>query len=64
MKSKSADFPRRNCQWLKFPVETDIQSAISKVEQLGAHPNLTEAQNHLQKALDLVSDFLESDLTP
>lgn len=60
--SKSANFPRRNCQWLKFPAETALQKSTELVEGLGADIRLTEAIQHIAKAQELVADFIDADL--
>jgi hypothetical protein len=60
--SKSANFSRRNCQWLKFPVETALQKSTELVEGLGADVRLTEAIQHIAKAQELVADFIDADL--
>lgn len=60
--SKSANFPRRSCQWLKTPAETSIQSAIVSVEALGADKRLSDALFLLSQSQDLVADYIESDL--
>jgi hypothetical protein len=39
--------------------ERAIQHAMGEIEKIGADTRLTEAQTLLQKAKDLVSDFLD-----
>ena len=60
--SKSANFARRNCQWLKFPAETALQKSTELVEGLGADVRLTEAIEHIAKAQELVANFIDADL--
>lgn len=60
--SKVANFPRRNCMWLKTPSETALQNALQSVEELGADGKLTEAIEHISKAQELVADFIDADL--
>lgn len=44
------------------PAETAIRRAINAVENIGADTKLTEAVNLLQKAKDLVSDFIDENV--
>lgn len=62
LRSKSANFARRNCQWLKFPAETALQKSTELVEGLGADVRLTEAIQHIAKAQELVANFIDADL--
>lgn len=54
-----SDFPRR-VQIQKFcPAETSIYNAMGEVEKMAADERLTWAQILLQRARDLVADFID-----
>lgn len=53
--------PRRCRVDLFTPAETAIRAAMLAVEEVGAHPLLTDAVNLLQAARDKVADFVELD---
>jgi len=53
------NFPRRNQLDLLTPAELAIFEAMQAVEKIGADEKLTEAVIILQKARDLVADFIE-----
>lgn len=56
------DVPRRIRLYLNVPAELAITNAIQEIEKLGADVRLTEAQILLQKAKDLVSDYIDENL--
>lgn len=56
--------PRRNDVNQQTLPEQQITAAISTVESLDAHPKLTEASVLLQKARDLVADYVDEDKKP
>lgn len=60
--------PRRNQIPLMTSAEYAIFEAVQKVEEMPAHPLLTDAVTLLQRARDKVADFVElapsSPLTP
>jgi len=51
--------PRRCQIYLRTPAESVISEAIAAVEGFGCDPRLTEASVLLQRARDLVADFVE-----
>lgn len=53
-------FPRRNRLDLNTPEEMAIRNAIDLVEKMGADVKLTEAVIALDKARELVADFIDS----
>lgn len=53
------DIPRRSRTDLYTPAETAIRNAVLAVEEAGCHPVLTDAVNLLQRAKDLVADFVD-----
>jgi len=53
------DTPRRICLDHMTPAELAIREAVIAIEYTGADPRLTEAQNLLSKAKDLVADFVD-----
>ena len=53
------NLPRRNQLDLLTPAELAIFEAMQAVEKIGADEKLTEAVIILQKARDLVADFIE-----
>ena len=56
--------PRRNVWQEMKGIEQNIQQAIWDVEIYGASPALTEAQNLLIKAKDMISDHIDGVLPP
>lgn len=56
------NIPRRARLDLLTPAERAIYNAIQTVEAAGTHPALTEAVNLLQRARDMVADYV--DLVP
>jgi hypothetical protein len=56
---ESNDVPRRSRLDLCTPTELSITEAMQQVENMGADIMLTEAVNLLQKARDLVSDYVD-----
>lgn len=50
---------RRNYQYLNTNLELRIDEIINDIENLGAHPNLTNAQIKLQEAKDELSEFID-----
>lgn len=56
------NFPRRNRIDLNKPSEIAIRNAMSEVEKIGASVKLTEAIELLNKAKDLVSDFIDEEI--
>lgn len=50
---------RRNRLDLMTPVERAIYHAMTELEKIGADIRLTQAGDHLQKAKDLISDYLD-----
>ena len=55
----SNEIPRRSKLWKYTAEEAAIRSAILLVEEMGAHPLLTEAVILLGQAKDKVSDFVD-----
>jgi hypothetical protein len=53
------EFPRRNRLDLNTPAELAIVNAMYEVEKLGADVKLTEAIILLQKAKDLIADYVD-----
>jgi len=53
------DIPRRNRLDLNSPSELAIHGAIQEVEKEGCDVRLTEAVTLMQKAKDLVSDYID-----
>lgn len=56
--------PRRIRLDLMKPAEKAIQNAVWEVEKIGADVTLTEAVILLQKAKNLVSDFIDKNSIP
>ena len=54
--------PRRAFINKMTPAELAIREAVLKVEEVGAHPLLTDAVNLLEQARNKVADFV--DLSP
>lgn len=54
------DFPRRSTINHNSIEELKIRDAVNSVENLGAHPLLTDAVILLGQAKDKVSDYLEN----
>lgn len=52
-------FPRRNRLDLNTPEEMAIRNAVEKVEKMGADVKLTEAVVLLDKARELVADYID-----
>jgi len=57
------EIKRRNRSDLWLPSEQAIQNAMWEIEKIGADVKLTEAIIHLQKAKDLVSDYIDSNVS-
>lgn len=53
------EMPRRSRIDLHTPVEKDLRAAFVAIESLGADPLLTHAVNLIEKAHNLVADWLE-----
>lgn len=53
------EMPRRIKEDSQLPAEIAIGTAMIEVEKLGADVKLTDAVILLQKAKDLVSDFID-----
>ncbi len=53
------EFPRRNRIDKFTPAEAAIYAAQQAVEDVGAHPLLTEAGTLLSQARDKVADFID-----
>ena len=53
------ELPRRNRLDLNTPAEAAIYNAMQEVEKAGADVKLTEAVILLQKARDLVADYVD-----
>jgi hypothetical protein len=53
--------PTRSDQSLMTPEERTISHVVLRVEQMGTSPLLTDAINHLQKASDLIADYIETE---
>lgn len=51
--------PRRNRLDLNSPTESAIRKSMEYVEDMGAHPILTNAIMHLDAAFNLVADYIE-----
>lgn len=51
--------PRRNRLDLNSPTESAIKKSMEYVEDMGAHPILTDAIVHLDAAFNLVADYIE-----
>lgn len=51
--------PRRIRLDLSEPAELAIRKAVDEVEKIGADVRLTEAVNLLDKARELVADFID-----
>jgi hypothetical protein len=51
---------RRNKIWLMTTAEKAIYNAVVEVEKVGADEKLTEAVSLLEKARNLVADFIEN----
>lgn len=56
------DFPRRAKLYECFPAELAITTAVGEIEKIGYDVRLTEAQILLNKARDLVSDYIDEKL--
>lgn len=50
---------RSNIQVFMSPSETAIYNALQEVEKIGADVRLTEAVIHLQKARELVGNYID-----
>lgn len=59
MKLNDYGLPRRNDILLQTEEEKDIRDAILAVENLGAHPLLTEAVVLLDQARNKLADWVE-----
>lgn len=59
MKLRPDGIARRCDLTLMTPAELKIRDAVEAVEEMCAHPLLTEAVNLLQAAKDKVADFVE-----
>lgn len=53
------NIPRRSYVSKQKVVEMVIHNAINEVERLGCTESLTTAINHLQAALNIISDFID-----
>ena len=53
--------PRRMRLDLMTPAELSITNAMQEVEKIGANVKITDALIHLQKARDLISDFIDNE---
>lgn len=53
------EIPRRNRLDLNTPAELAIYNAMQEVEKAGADLRLTEAVNLLDKARNLVADYVD-----
>lgn len=54
---------RGNIEIFKVPSEIAIQNAVLEVEKLGADVKLTEAVTLLARAKDLVTEFVDKELS-
>jgi len=54
--------PRKNTFSYLTPSETLIYKAMGEIENIGADERLTSAQEYLQKAKDLISDYIDEQL--
>jgi hypothetical protein len=54
-----SQIPRRNWLELNTPAELKIREAMIAVEEVGAHPLLTDAVILLGQARDKVADFVD-----
>jgi hypothetical protein len=52
--------PPRACIDLQTPAEALIRAAISAVEELGAHPELTRVVIELGRALDTLGIYIDT----
>lgn len=57
------EIPRRIRLDLNYPSELAIRNAINKIEELGASVKLTDAIIKLNDALNLVSDFIDENIS-
>ena len=55
----SNETPRRIKLYLNTPVELAIRNAVNEVEKIGADRRLTDAVIALQKAFELVADYID-----
>ena len=55
--------PRRNIQNYELPAERSLRYSMADIEELGADPKLTEALMLVQKAKEIVSDYIDKNLT-
>lgn len=60
MKREILNIPRRARLDLNTKAELAIHNAVQEVEKAGADPKLTDAINLLQKARELVADYVDS----
>lgn len=58
-KGEKIMIPRRNKLYCMIPAEKILYDAIQEIEKLPGHQKLTEAQNLVEKASTLVSDFVD-----
>lgn len=63
IKKEINDTPRRIRLDLIVPAELAIYNAVQEIEKLGADVRLTNAEVLLQQAKDLVSDYIDEQLT-
>jgi hypothetical protein len=56
------NIPRRNRLDLSEPAELAIRKSVDEVEKIGADVRLTEAVILLDKARELVADFIDEQL--
>ena len=59
-KVPSSDIPRRNDMRRWIPAEKAIHDAVQAVEEVGAHPLLTDAVVLLGQAKDKLGDYVDS----
>lgn len=59
----SDTIPRRARLELNTKVELLIINAIDEIEKLGADPKLTKSQIKLMEAIDLLSDYVDEQLS-
>jgi hypothetical protein len=57
------DLPRRRKLYCLVPAEKALYESVVEIEKLPAHPKLSEAQNLIIKASEIVSDFIDGKLT-
>jgi hypothetical protein len=60
----SRDAPRRCYLDLATPAEAAVRNAIDAIEKLNADVRLSEAQVLLNRALNLVADYIDEQLAP